>query len=232
MVGCKSKAEGPVKPALTHRDWNQDLAPSAMTSAAAAPGHPTMPQGHPEVAAHKPDKLDEAEQEAAEALAARAAQPAAAVSWNSSCQVHRKCAKAPTAIPDCEAGVIAEEWGQLQYNADKHVGQMVAVQGPLALTPARPPGSQKCAPGACCHALMMNIVLDGRPEAVALPGNTCTGDDSAMCCSMPANGQTVIARGKVQRASAASGLKFQLLNATFCIPKPPTEITDAGAPHM
>jgi hypothetical protein len=159
-------------------------------------------------------------QSLADASARRAAAAAPTVPWKATCQVHRKCAKEPAAIPNCEPGIVAEEWGQLEYTADKHVGQMVVVEGPLALTPASPPGAAKCAPGECCHALHMNVVLDGRPDAVALPGFTCRGDDSAMCCDVPANGQVVNVRGKVQKAPPGSGLKFQLANASFCTPVP------------
>ncbi len=120
--------------------------------------------------------------------------------------------------------------GQLEYTADKHVGQMVVVEGPLALTPATQPSTAKCAPGMCCHSLNMNVVLDGRPDAVALPGFSCHGDDSAMCCNVPANGQLVNVRGKVQKAPATSGLKFQLADASLCIPVPAQK--DKPAPAM
>ncbi|HEY1534225.1 MAG TPA: hypothetical protein VGF76_09405 [Polyangiaceae bacterium] len=185
------------------------------------PAQPGLPQGHPDVPMRAPDP---AASEMAQILAASSARQAAlavpAADWNASCQVHRKCAKEPEQIPNCAPGLLAEEWGQLEYTADKHMGQMVVVEGPLALTPATQPGTTKCAPGVCCHSLNMNVVLDGRPDAVALPGFSCHGDDSAMCCNVPANGQLVNARGKVQKAPAASGLKFQLADASLCMPIP------------
>jgi hypothetical protein len=221
----------------TQPDPQKSTAASSLNAREAAP--PTqagLPQGHPEVPMAAPDPtasaLAESLAEASARRAAAAESAAAAVAatpWPASCQVHRKCAKEPLVIPNCEPGVVAEEWGQLEYNADKHLGQMVVVEGPLALTPASPPSPGKCAPNECCHSLHMNLVLDGRPDAVALPGFTCHGDDSALCCDVPANGQVVNVRGKVQKAPASSGLKFQLANASFCIPVPPNKAAAAAS---
>jgi hypothetical protein len=227
VSGCKGKPQA----ARTHHDWNEELG-AAEPSAAQSAAHAATPQDHPAIPVLKPDKLDEAEQAAADALAARVAAPPPNVAWGKTCQANRKCSKEPAAIPACPPGVIAEEWGQLEFDADKHLGQPVAVQGALALTPARPASTKKCATGECCHSLAMNVVLDGRPDAVGLPGQTCTGDDSALCCTLPA-GQTVIANGKVEKAPAATGLKYQLSDATFCTPTPPAPDPDAGvAKHM
>lgn len=210
-IGCKQKAE-PAGPALTH--------PAPSASSAALLGHGETPAMHPGMAAPTADKLDEA---ATEAMAAReqrkddAQTKAAALAktWNAACQVHRKC-PAPPALPDCKPTMIAHEWGELEYDASKAVGQMVEVEGPLAMSPAHPPGKQQCAPGVCCHTLDMNVVLDGRPNALALPGYTCHGDDSGLCCNLAAEGQMVTARGKLQKAPPGSPLKWQLNSATFC----------------
>jgi hypothetical protein len=221
----------------TQSDPQKSAAASSSGNAqqAAAPARTGLPQGHPEVPIAASEATARALAETlAEASAHRAAAAdsaaaaAAATPWQASCQVHRKCAKESLVIPNCEPGVVAEEWGQLEYNADKHLGQMVVVEGPLALTPASPPRPNKCAPNECCHSLHMNLVLDGRPDAVALPGFTCHGDDSALCCDVPANGQVVNVRGKIQKAPASTGLKFQLANASFCIPVPPSK--NAAAP--
>ena len=185
-----------------------------------------MPAMHPGMAAVAPDKLDEAE---AEALAAREQRKAdaetkadaLAKTWNASCQVHRQCPE-PAPLPDCKPTMIAHEWGELEHDADKAAGQIIEVEGPLALSPAHAPGKQKCAPGVCCHTLDMNIVLDGRPNALALPGFTCHGDDSSLCCKVPADGQLVTAKGKLQKAPPGSPLKWQLTQVTFCAaPKAP-----------
>jgi hypothetical protein len=228
VSACKAKPKVESSPALTHPDWNQNLgtpAPSAR--------HGAMPHGHPVIAAAKPDKLDEAEEEAAAALAVRASLPAPvpSVPWNKACQVNRKCAQEPAVIPTCQPGLIAEEWGQLEYEAAQRLGQQVSTQGAVSVTPAVPMGTQKCAPGECCHKLAMNLVVDGRPDAVALAGQTCSGDDSALCCTLTA-GLTVIATGKVEKAPPASGLKYQLSGATFCTPIAAAADTDAAAPHM
>ncbi len=214
MAGCKKKE--PTEPALTH--------PAASAPSAAAPSvpleHGQMPGMHPGVMPAAQDKLDEAETEALAARAQRAdatqaKADALAKTWNATCQVHRKCAEPPP-LPDCKSTVIAHEWGELEYDADKAAGQIIEVEGPLALSPVHPAGKQKCAPGVCCHTLDMNIVLDGRPNALALPGFTCHGDDSSLCCKVPANGQMVTAKGKLQKAPPGSPLKWQLTQATFC----------------
>lgn len=211
LNGCKKKPE-PAGPALTH--------PALSASQAPARGAAEAPVGHPSMAAPAADKLDEAE---AEAMAAREQRrddaqtkaDALAKTWNAACQVHRKCA-APPPLPDCRPTMIAHEWGELEYDADKAVGQIIEVEGPLAMSPMHPPGKQKCAPGVCCHTLEMNVVLDGRPNALALPGYTCHGDDSGLCCNLAAEGQVVTARGKLEKAPPGSPLKWQLNSASFC----------------
>ena len=183
-----------------------------------------MPAGHPGMTSPAADKLDEAETAALTAIEERkaAAEAAAAappkVPWAASCQSHQKCAEPPP-IPDCKENVIAHNWDELEYNAAKAAGQTIDVEGPLALSPMHAVSPQKCPPGVCCHKLDMNVVLDGRPDALALPGFTCHGDDSGMCCNVPANGQLVTATGTLKKAPPGSPLKWQLTKASFCIGK-------------
>ncbi len=227
MTGCKKKPE-PAGPALTHP------ATSASSGSEQAPllQHGEMPTAHPGMAAPAADKLDEAETEALAAREqraedARAKADAQTKTWNAACQVHRACAEPPP-LPDCKSTVIAHEWGELEYNADKAAGQIIEVEGPLAMSPTHPAGNQKCAPGVCCHTLDMNIVLDGRPNALALPGFTCHGDDSSLCCKVAAEGQLVTAKGKLQKAPPGSPLKWQLTQATFCAVHSPPPAASAG----
>ncbi len=142
--------------------------------------------------------------------------------WDASCQVNRSCATKEQAVPTCESGRVAGRWSDAQIIGDSLEGKTIDVKGQVGLTPAQNTGNanKKCAPNSCCHALRMDITIDGEPLALPLVGFSCSGDDSKLCCTVPADGQQVIAHGRLKKSSK-SGYKWQLEDATLCVPAPP-----------
>jgi hypothetical protein len=90
------------------------------------------------------------------------------------------------------------------------------VSGTLGLSLIKKTGPGTCAPGACCNKLEMQLVLVGEPSgSLPLRGFTCSGDDSVLCCSVPAEGQAVVAKGRLQKQPADTS-KWQLSDPTLC----------------
>jgi hypothetical protein len=150
--------------------------------------------------------------------AAAAAPPPAPKNWKPSCLVHRACPTKEQALPTCEKGKSAPRWSELQFQAESMVGKTVDVTGVLGIapTPSTSNLNNKCAPDTCCHTLRMGMTLDGEPASLPLIGMSCSGDDSKLCCSVPANSQTAIAHGRLINAPGAGAAKWQLQDATLC----------------
>jgi hypothetical protein len=137
--------------------------------------------------------------------------------WQASCRIQRACAPETKAIPTCDAQVPQRPWVDAVTEGNALLGKEVAVSGTLGLSLIKKTGSGTCAPGACCHTLDMQIVLVGEPTgSLPLRGLTCSGDDSALCCSVPAEGQAVVAKGRLQKA-AGSGSQWQLSEPSLCL---------------
>lgn len=97
---------------------------------------------------------------------------------------------------------------------------MIDVSGPLGLAPAAPSAnSGPCARGVCCHTLRLRLALDGTPLSLPLQGFGCSGDDSKLCCAVPAEGQTVIAHGRLVKTKLSSGPPWQLEGVSLCVPE-------------
>jgi hypothetical protein len=137
--------------------------------------------------------------------------------WQASCLIQHACAPAPQQIPTCAAQVPERPWVDVVTEGDALAGKEVAVSGTVGLSLIKKTGSGTCQPGACCRTLEMQIVLVGEPQgSLPLRGLTCVGDDSAVCCSVPADGQAVVARGRLQK-SAIGGSKWQLSEPRLCL---------------
>ena len=163
--------------------------------------------------------------DAAAATAASAAKVAAEKKWSPSCQVHRACAAEQT-LKACEPDQKAPRWSDLQFQAEALLGKTVDVQGELGLSAAGTvPSNTPCAPGTCCHSLHMNMTLTGEPTSLPLVGLSCTGDDSKLCCTVPATGRRTIARGRLAKAAGNGLAKWQLEKVTLC-EIPPPEVPD------
>jgi hypothetical protein len=205
-----------------------DAQPAASASAAAAVGHKKFS----EIPAHagitmtpdsrsytmSPELAASIEHRSEAAANAPPAVPAPKTDWNAKCLATRGCPTKSAEIPDCAPDKRAPTWTDVSSDAEKLLGKVIEVQGAIGLSGGGP-RTGTCAPNDCCHALKFGMLIDGLPDALFLPGMTCSGDDSKICCKVPADGQVVVARGMLQRASAGAGiLKWQLDKVALCIP--------------
>jgi len=136
--------------------------------------------------------------------------------WAANCKIQKGCSPEPKLLATCDASVSQRPWVDVVTQADVFLGKEVSASGTVGLTLIKKTGSGACTPGTCCHTLEMQIVLVGEPAgSLPLVGLTCSGDDSAMCCAVPADGQAVVARGILKKAPGAPG-KWQLEKPELC----------------
>ena len=137
--------------------------------------------------------------------------------WQANCRIQKGCTTAPQELPVCDPQVPQRPWVDVVTEGDVLVGKEVVVSGTLGLSLLKKTGSGACQPGACCHTLDMQIVLVGEPTgSLPLRGLNCSGDDSLLCCSVRADGQAVVARGRLQKLAAGVS-KWQLNDPTLCL---------------
>jgi hypothetical protein len=172
---------------------------------------------HPEVPQRLPPEPPADLVRRAELAASASAAPPAKKDWSPRCLASRGCPTKTAAIPSCVPGTKVPGWSETFNDANKLVGKTIEVSGSLGLTGSNPVG-KACAPNECCHTLRFGMLLESAPEALLLPGLSCTGDDSELCCSVPAESQKVVARGTLQHATGAGIVKWQLGSASLCTP--------------
>ena len=137
--------------------------------------------------------------------------------WQPSCKIQRPCVPETKPLPTCDAQLAQRPWVDAVTEGDAAIGKEVSVSGTLGLSLIKKTGSGTCAPGECCHTLEMQLVLVGEPTgSLRLRGLTCSGDDSTLCCSVPAEGQLVIAQGRLQKVSAGVS-NWQLNSPKLCV---------------
>jgi hypothetical protein len=78
-------------------------------------------------------------------------------------------------------------------------GRIVHLRGVLAVRPYAD-YSVGCDPGGCCNPRSGSVVLADGVDMIGLQGLSCGGDDSAICCDAPAEGQGVIVTGRLAPA--------------------------------
>jgi len=120
------------------------------------------------------------------------------------------------------------------------VGEMLAVRGALALTFGITPGRgcryQRDDVHVCCESVRAPALVvsgsappgEAMPRGVELKRLGCEGDESRLCCDVPAHGQRVIAAGRLaeSRLPSAQGIRWSLTDVELC------EEADAGTvPH-
>jgi len=137
--------------------------------------------------------------------------------WQANCKIARACTPESKEIPTCDAQVPQRPWVDVVTEGDGLLGKEVAVSGTLGLSLVKKTGAGTCAPGACCHTLEMQIVLVGEPAgSLPLHGLGCSGDDSTLCCSVPVEGQAVVARGRLRKLATGVS-KWQLEDPVLCL---------------
>jgi hypothetical protein len=184
-----------------------------------APRPASKVKAHPAFAVPKtPEMLPTPEPSALRADDAPRPKPREKQDWQANCMIQRACLPETKQLPTCDAQVPQRPWIDVVSEGDGLLGKEVQVSGTLGLSLIKKTGSGACTPGACCHKLDMQLVLVGEPTgSLPLRGLTCSGDDSVLCCSVPAEGQAVVARGRLQKAAAGGVNKWQLSDTTLCV---------------
>jgi hypothetical protein len=137
--------------------------------------------------------------------------------WQANCKIQHACTPETPELAVCDARVTQRPWVDVVSEGDALLGKQVEVTGTLGLSLIKKTGPTACAPGACCHTLDMQIVLVGEPTgSLPLRGLTCSGDDSTLCCSVPADGQAVVAKGRLRKRTDGVS-KWQLDEPTLCL---------------
>jgi hypothetical protein len=138
-----------------------------------------------------------------------------------------------SALPVCAPGAEAQDLGMVLGAADTRVGKEISVRGPLrrATTVCT---LALCLPGPCCNRCGASLALSAADKVDHLdPGSLflyydkgkrgvkaydCAGDDSLVCCSARADGQAVIATGKLKvLGEGVSGRTYALEDARLCV---------------
>ncbi|MFH0902740.1 MAG: hypothetical protein V2A73_19080 [Pseudomonadota bacterium] len=135
----------------------------------------------------------------------------------------------PAAAGSCLAQTEVLPFTAVLAEADKWLGQMISVRGPLRQTTSFCT-TEVCAKGECCNTCEAALALSdgdvssplGAPGAILLVNDgdsvrySCRGDDSLVCCGIDARGQEVIAVGILE--AAANPGTYQLGEAAVCAP--------------
>jgi hypothetical protein len=124
-------------------------------------------------------------------------------SWPVSYAIHHACTLPVQGIPKCPAGTTGEPWSKLVADAPRLVGQTISVRDRLMIgtwTTCSPPRR-----GIICDREFStggSFVLGEGDQPLSLLGHGyCVGDNSRLCCSMPAAGQTVVVTGTLGRTN-------------------------------
>jgi hypothetical protein len=98
----------------------------------------------------------------------------------------------------------ARDWSDLLASAETLWGQEVQVRGLLGVGTRTFGWNNACVREgfrACCNDEGARIVLGGATETLGLPDLSCSGDESLLCCDVPAYGQVVVATGRLTKAA-------------------------------
>jgi hypothetical protein len=102
-------------------------------------------------------------------------------------------------------------------------GERVSVRGALGLALGGI-SFVACRKDTCCNGRNLEVFVGGLPNGVRLEGLLCGGDESRVCCPVPAFGQTVVATGKIVDEHEGSvterGGRWALAEATLCTESP------------
>jgi hypothetical protein len=140
-----------------------------------------------------------------------------------SCLIQRGCTLKAARPPPCARTAAASApsaWAALGGAADRLAGQVVSVTGALEVGPSIVWGVG-CAANECCSKVRAPIVIGGAGSAggpLAIESMLCAGDETRMCCNLVADGEQVLATGRLIAYDAnALDLKWKLADATLCV---------------
>jgi hypothetical protein len=130
--------------------------------------------------------------------------PPAGQPWPKDKLIHTGCATPPQEIPACAPGATGQSWSALLPRATSLREQTVFVADRLLVGPSHGKALRWIVLGEGDQALRLKAPYTN-------PG--CAGDESLLCCSLPAFGQRVVAKGKLV-GSADGG--WGLWSAELC----------------
>ena len=174
---------------------SQPTTPPPAATTPVAEGEPATPGENPSVPV--------AEEPAPTPPAQPAPAPATPVEppAKNTCIARTGCPAAKQPIETCAGRMAARPFGEIFAGAKGLVGKEVIVAASLAKGPTRCT-RMFCGEGSCCNRCSANAVLVDDPDAPKKVTGTialndpaaanrfaCPGDDSAVCCSVPADGQ-------------------------------------------
>jgi hypothetical protein len=147
------------------------------------------------------------------------------------CRVLRDDCKPFAPLEPCTAGLEPIEASELASFVPPVSGERVSVRGALglALTSSTFGACRQPTPGLtnCCNITSTQVFVGGVANGVRLDRFSCYGDESRLCCQVPAFGQVVVATGRIMKETDAFALhrggRFVLADATLC-----TEARPAG----
>jgi hypothetical protein len=124
--------------------------------------------------------------------------------WPASYAIHRRCALPVQAIPKCPPGTTGKPWSDLAPRASALLGQRITVRDRLVVGP----WTTGARPGIGRGSLVLG---DVDPPLSLRDGYNCAGDESRLCCDLPAFGQTLVATGTLGRNN-----EWSLADLTMC----------------
>jgi hypothetical protein len=105
-------------------------------------------------------------------------------------------------------------------------GNVVAVRGALGLAVVQC-GMVGCPSSLteqrCCNGCGIGVVVGDPSHAIKLDGLGCHGDESRLCCDVPAFGQSVVAAGTLSRTihpDSSAGVTWSLGEVSLCTEQP------------
>lgn len=160
---------------------------------------------------------------ATHAGAAAYVQDKGAGAWGVECLSRRSCPALPKLVT-CPSVPQPIEAPMLGDTPPGPIGEIVAVRGPLGLavmTSTMAACRSLDTRRPCCNHLSIAAFVGQPPGAAHLVGLGCGGDESRLCCKVPAFGQTVVAIGKLARDedyldARSAGVRWSLVDAHLC----------------
>jgi hypothetical protein len=149
--------------------------------------------------------------------------------WDAVCRIQRPCTRDWAKPPACEGSSEAVSWATLAPRAAAQRGKLVRVTGNFVVGPGgstlagcarfspgrgwvEPPN----APTLCCNGGWAPLGLESNGLALRLEGMECEGDESRLCCSAPAMGQTVVATGTLEWEDGRGDAGWTLREPRLC----------------
>jgi hypothetical protein len=134
--------------------------------------------------------------------------------WQAECRVHRACPRTQ-ALPSCSEPLVALD----SIAANELGGRPVILRGELSLglgfeTLVACSSKQHARP--CCNGASRPAILTVSGTALELSGLGCGGDESRVCCNVPAFGQRVVASGYLGYAGDHEP-QWRVRDASLCV---------------